>query len=269
MKNLKILTIVVGLLIIAGDVYSESLEPPHAQKRENIRATETKKSNNSPSLIASPVESLNTNKATYMPCNRDHPNDKQPRDTFWQKTTADPVSCFTFFLLVSTIGLWIVAFYQFLIMRKNMHTAERAWVGVGFERSYTLGSGFVDLRIFNIGKSVGHIKDIQLFGFEAIKKGKPIQDKPKSVQSPGKGVWSIFPKESTPQRWDVRLEPQDISEIIQITKLLTIYGYVKYVDIFGNEHITNFYRVLMKDGGPLEGIFAIPPDATPDQNEAT
>lgn len=154
--------------------------------------------------------------------------------------------------------------------REALIISERAWVGVGFDQLYTLGNDFVDLRIYNSGKSPGHIKDVRLVGFEVADKDKPVPYKPKSAPPPGMGrAWIIFPGESTTQRWDVRLEPEEITEVAKKAKRLTLFGFVCYDDIFGNGHVTNFYRVFMEVDEPLRGRFMIPPDAEPGQNEAT
>lgn len=255
MRRLTILGIFFGLLI-SGFVFAESQEPPPHPKHR-AESNKNAQDHNSPAQ-----NTIATNKEPV-------PSHENPSPETGNEKNQDWLMIFTGILAVSTIGLWVAAIYQTRISRQSLTTSERACVGVGFERPYVLGHACVDLRIFNCGKSIGHIKDIQLFGFEVVNKGTPIPDNPKSVQPHGKGVWSIFPGESTPQRWDVQFKPEDIDEIATKNKLLPIHGYIRYVDIFGNEHTTKFYRVWMEDKGPLDGIFAIPPDATPEQNEAT
>lgn len=133
-----------------------------------------------------------------------------------------------------------------------------------------MGNDFVDLKIFNSGKSPGHIKDVKLIGFEAANKDKPVPYKPKSAPPPGMGTaWTIFPGQSTTQRWDVRLDPEEVAQVAKKTKRLTLFGFVWYDDVFGNGHVTNFYRDFMEVDEPSRGRFMIPPDAEPGQNEAT
>lgn len=178
------------------------------------------------------------------------------------------------------IGLLIVgAVYSFFailqwraIQRQAniMVASERAWVGVHFKQLYALGGDFVDVEIFNSGKSPGHIKAVKLIGFEVVDKDKPVSYKPKSAPPSRMGTaWTIFPGESTTQRWDVRLEPEQITEVARKTKRLPLFGFVWYEDVFGNRHVTNFCRDWMEVDEPLKGRFMIPPDAESGQNEAT
>jgi hypothetical protein len=159
----------------------------------------------------------------------------------WPPTSGWAVVYITAVYAFVALGqLWFIR-RQANIARQALTTSERPWVGVGFEQPYTLGNNFVDLRIYNSGKSPGHMKDVKLIGFAAAHKDRPILYKPKSAPPPGMGtVWTIFPGESTTQRWDVRLEPEEIAEVATKTKRLTLFGFVWYADIFGNGHVTNF-----------------------------
>ena len=188
----------------------------------------------------------------------------------WPPTSGWAVVYITAVYAFVALGqLWFIR-RQANIARQALTTSERPWVGVGFEREYTLGNDFVDLRIYNSGKSPGHIKDVRLVGFQVAEKDKSIPYKPKAAPPPRTGTaWTIFPGESTTQRWDVRLEPEEITEVAKKTKRLTLFGFVWYADIFGNGHVTNFYRDWMEVGEPLNGRFMIPPDAQRGQNEAT
>jgi len=176
-------------------------------------------------------------------------------------------------LVIVGLGYTFFAACQWRAIRSQaniMVASERAWVGVHFKQLYTLGGDFVDMEIFNSGKSPGHIKDVRLVGLEVADKDKPVSYKPKSVPPPGMGiVWTIFPGESTTQRWDVRLEPEEVTQVAAKTKRLPLFGFVWYDDVFGNGHVTNFCREFMEVDQPLKGRFMIPPDAEPGQNEAT
>ena len=188
----------------------------------------------------------------------------------WPPTSGWAVVYITAVYAFVALGqLWFIR-RQANIARQALTTSERSWVGVGFEQLYTLGNDFVDLRIYNSGKSPGHIKDVRLVGFQVAEKDKSIPYKPKAAPPPRTGTaWTIFPGESTTQRWDVRLEPEEITEVAKKTKRLTLFGFVWYADIFGNGHVTNFYRDWMEVGEPLNGRFMIPPEAQRGQNEAT
>lgn len=280
MRSLIILTIFAGLLV-AGFAVAESL--PSVSPNEPSSNNANKPSYNEQgykhyktdtTLKSRPSAKIGWVKDVGPETDATDSNNKTKDDNSYDIWRWPPSSGWA--IVFVTIAYVIVAFAQWCaihrqanISQKALTTSERAWIGFGFDRPYILGNDCIDLQIFNSGKSVGHIKDIQLFGFEAVAKGERISDKPKPVQPPGLGTWSIFPGESTPQRWDVRLEPEDIPGIAEKTKLLPIHGHIKYVDIFGNEHITKLYRVWMSDKGPMDGIFAIPPDAAPGQNEAT
>ena len=188
----------------------------------------------------------------------------------WPPTSGWAVVYITAVYAFVALGqLWFIR-RQANIARQALTTSERPWVGVGFEREYTLGNDFVDLRIYNSGKSPGHIKEIRLVGFEVVDKDVPISYRPQTAPPPGKGTaWSIFSGESTFQRWDVLLSVGEIAEVANKTKRLAIFGSVCYEDIFCDSHITNFCRVFMEGDEPVNGKFMIPPDAKPGQNEAT
>lgn len=281
MRRLIILSILAGLLIV-GYIGAESLPPVSTNNANSNKAK--KQVNDSQANKTQPSEPTSTSgtglvssvNSKYMPCEAatssgDDKTKNNDANYFWRwpPSSGWAVAYITFaYAFIALVQLGAI-FCQAKIARQALTTSERAWVGVGFERSYILGNDFVDLRIFNSGKSVGHIKDVQLFGFEAVDKGKPLPDKPKCVQPPGMGTWTTFPGESTIQRWDVRLDQKSITDVAAKTKLLPIHGFVRYADIFGNEHITKFYRVWMAVEGPLNGKFNIPPDAAPGQNEAT
>ena len=85
-------------------------------------------------------------------------------------------------------------------------------------------------------------------------------------------LWTIFPGQSTTQKYDQLTEFQsaEIFEVVEETKRLTIHGFILYDDIFGARRITRFYRVFMQTQSDGKGRFMIPPDAEPRrENEAT
>ena len=269
----KMLTIIIGLLIAVLFAVEPlpAISSNHINSPKQKKYTDEKQDRNTGNLkpVSGLIESVPSVSMTERKANEETKN-SGPDDIYrWPPTSGWAIVYITIaYVAISSLQLFAIR-RQATIAEKALTTSERAWVGVGFDRSYHLGNDFIDLQIFNSGKSVGHIKDVQLFGLEAVEKGKSLPDKPKSVQPPGLGTWSIFPGESTIQRWDVRLDQEDISEVVAKTKLLPIYGFVRYADIFGDEHITKFYRVWLEDVGQLNGKFMIPPYAAPNQNEAT
>ena len=273
MNNSNILTITVGLSIAILFVVEAlpAVSSNHISSQTEKKITAQNKNGDSRNLkpVSGLIENVRSISTAERKTNEETKTNGDDNPYRWPPTSG-------WAIVFITIAYVIVSFLQLCAIRRQatiaqqaLTTAERAWVCVGFERSYILGDGSIDLCIFNTGKSVGHIKDIQLFGFDVVDKGTPIPDNPTSVQPPGLGTWSIFPGENTIQRWNVRLDPTSIPYIIAETKLLRIHGFVQYTDIFGKGHATKFYRVWMEDVGQNNGKFMIPPDAAPGQNEAT
>ncbi len=266
-----LLILIMSALLLSGasksDEVTKPKKPEPQSKKAEIYQKPTKKQA-TPTSQTVPVEKFSGS----------HAGQPQPKNqASKQKTEPQPpvnsTWWFRFFIVLFTGCLVIIGGIQAYIYRqqtRHMRISERAWIGVSFDQVYTLGGLFIDLKISNTGKSPGHIKKTELIDFKVTDRDKPVPYKPKSALPPEMGTaWTIFPGERTTQRWDVRLEPEEITEVAKKTKKLTLFGFVCYDDIFGNGHVTNFYRDWMEVDGPLNGRFMIPPDAEPGQNEAT
>ena len=68
---------------------------------------------------------------------------------------------------------------------------------------------FVDLEIINTGKSPGHIKEIRTLGLEISDAKQPIPWKPDAIPLDKMDtLWTIFPGQSTTQKYDQLTEFQ-------------------------------------------------------------
>jgi hypothetical protein len=118
--------------------------------------------------------------------------------------------------------------------------------------------------IANNGKTPAQIKEISaeltiadaLIEYEI----RPIPDGPLPT------ILSIFASESQEHHIGTpRMDSDQISEVNRRTKLMMIYGWVIYDDIFGKRHTTRFLQVY----SPRIRNFIFPRDAKPRYNEAT
>jgi hypothetical protein len=168
------------------------------------------------------------------------------------------IAVFTWALARSTKRLWIETKEASTIAKKsadaalktaqNMEAAERAYVkmshllpGVRFEQDGTICRVTVQMRIKNYGRTPAKVTNI-LFFHQWLPQGEPLPRTPDYPQSVGDEAPKMFlvtdEEVFTPQHTQsVTFTVEDVRNGV---KHLWLYGYVDYIDQFGQRHRSGY-----------------------------
>lgn len=162
--------------------------------------------------------------------------------TFWEKTTTDPVAFFTFWLVVSTIGLWAATGAGILLQTRDTRILQRAYLSVsplGLE-PYRAGL-FISCNVSF--ENVGHLpaRKVRWFIDRAFSDERYFNELDiKEERFAGKNV-------VTPGTRIIKSAQALDVETFQAAKLRTgdnqwfyIWGEVRYEDGFGKSRFTKF-----------------------------
>ena len=267
MRRLMILTLFFGLLFSSSFGYAESpkLTPQQTNNHWEKKGNQVTNHSDKIPVLNQTVDTDNS------PHNCDHCADKIPKTTFWQKTSEDPISCYTFWLTLftlvlagSTIGLWLstratgndiekaataakrnaAAALQAAIANK---LATRAYIrisscspGVIFSASSPLAC---KLEIKNYGETPAHITNI-VIQMKIRDRDQQLPDIPDyssakiyvhsaSFLVRGENIFYNF--------IDKTITPKEIiGDFKDGRKVLCLYGFVDYTDVFGDNHRGGF-----------------------------
>jgi hypothetical protein len=152
------------------------------------------------------------------------------------------------------------------ITEKGISVLERAWISVGLEPNYTPRPEphEIPFVVANHGRTPAQIKEIN--GKITISDSLIEYEIAPLPEGPLPTILTTFASQS--QRHHIgtpRMDSGAISEVNRKTKLMMIYGWIIYDDIFGKRHVTRFLQVY----SPRISNFIFPRDAKPQYNEAT
>lgn len=286
MRRLIILTIFFGLLI-AGFVFAESQKLPPPLSQGQPRKLQAQPSNNSdvnpattkkitqtlPTPIIDKGESTPENSSSntsgngntpFNPCN----DDPMIRYTFW-------LMIFTGVLAISTIGLWFVTFLAGKDTKKAADAAQKSadaalqaataniFMGRAYVKITSCSPGIIfimhpippphlacKLEIKNYGETPACITDIMIQA-TILEVGQLLPDIPNFDGAKRYKFSNAFLVRSESIFYhffdETILTEALIVDIKEGNKILCLYGFVDYIDAFGNRHRggfgQNYYQV--------------------------
>ena len=177
---------------------------------------------------------------------------KEIGESFWQRTTHDPVASFTAVLTASTVGLFWATFFLWRSTERLVRGAEassrhqlRAYVafdGLRTNRVHGDNGKLTALSFTPAFKNFGQTVATQVVGYTCLAfssdpEGRDIDyavnalPTGPSAISPGQDDWS-------PTTRDILIP--ELSEIAENGTAIVIFGAVNYTDIFENKRRTEF-----------------------------
>jgi hypothetical protein len=182
-------------------------------------------------------------------------------ESFWERTTSDPVATFTLVLAFSTVGLWVATLALYRAGERHSERELRAYIVATVQaeiRNFHIATPTVVLGFVNAGQTPAH--DVRLWTTSAVAVF-PMEKRPTApARTPdvGDSVGVIGPAGSFHSEHvpETPVTPAERQAVVEGRCAYFVYGELAYTDAFGRERHTSFchfYRgeAARRQGGPL------------------
>jgi hypothetical protein len=161
--------------------------------------------------------------------------------TIWERTTTDPVAFFTFWLVISTVGLWVATGVGIFFQIKDTRVLQRAYISVkprGVKVFVTGDAYSCDVSFDNVGNLPA--RKVEWFIDRVFSRDRFLADLP-IPQDRYEGNVVIAPGASM-KKGGKHIDKESFKAAINGPRpsWLYVWGAVRYDDGFGTSRFTNF-----------------------------